>query len=157
MSSRPTPRAAARKPGGRVGVCSGPMEIASLVIVAVAVVVVLVVLGRANEIFCISVRGGKLLVIRGAVPTSLLHGIADVVQRDRVKDATVRAVKADGHARLIASGVSDGTAQRLRNVFGSHPLQKLRAAPGPKVRNVGQVLGVAWLAWMLLGQRGPDA
>lgn len=139
------------------GVCWAPMEIASLVVVALAVVLVLVVLGRANEIFCVSVREGKLLVIRGAVPTSLLHGIADVVQRDRVKTATIRAVKADGHARLVASGVADGTAQRLRNVFGSHPLQKLRAAPGPKARNVGQVLGVAWLAWMLLGSRGPDA
>jgi len=80
-----------------------------------------------------------------------------VVRRERVDRATIRAMKGDGHARLVASGVSEGTAQRLRNVFGTHPIQKLRAASTPKVRNVGQVLGVAWLAWMLLGRRGPDA
>lgn len=133
------------------------MQLATLLIVAAAVVLVLLVLGRANEIFCISVRDGKLLVVRGAVPPGLLHGIADVVRRERVDRATIRAVKAEGHARLVASGVSDGVAQRLRNVFGTHPIQKLRAAPVPKARNVGQVLGVTWLAWMLLGRRGPDA
>ena len=133
------------------------MQLATIVIVAIAVLVGLVMLGRANEIFCISVRDGKLLVVRGAVPPALLHGFADVVRRERVDRATIRAVKGDGHARLVASGVSEGTAQRLRNVFGTHPIQKLRAASAPKVRNVGQVLGVAWLAWMLLGRRGPDA
>ncbi len=133
------------------------MQLATILVVAVAVVLVLVVLGRANEIFCISVRDGKLLVVRGAVPPALLHGFADVVRRERVDRATIRALKGDGHARLVASGVSEGTAQRLRNVFGTHPIQKLRAASMPRVRNVGQVLGVAWLAWMLLGRRGPDA
>lgn len=139
------------------GVSWAPMSVATILGVAALMAFVLVFLGRANEIFCISVKNGRLLVVRGAIPTSLLHGLADVVQRDRVEDATIRAVRADGHARLVASGVSDSTAQRLRNVFGAHPLQKLRAAPRSKTRNLGQVLGVAWLAWMLLGNRGPDA
>ncbi len=133
------------------------MPIATFVIAAVAVLLVVLVLSRANEIFCISVRDGQPLVVRGAVPVALLHGITDVLRRERVERATIRAVKGDGHARLVASGVSEGTAQRLRNVFGSHPLQKLRAAPMPKARNLGQLLGVAWLAWLLVGRRGPDA
>jgi hypothetical protein len=133
------------------------MELATFAILGIAVIVVLVVLSRANEIFCISVRDGKLLVVRGAVPSALLHGLADVVRRERVTHATIRAVKGDGHARLVASGVTDGVAQRLRNVFGTHPIQKLRAAPMPKARNLGQLLGVAWLAWLLVGSRGPDA
>jgi hypothetical protein len=133
------------------------MELVTFAVLALAVIVVLVVLSRANEIFCVSVKDGKLLVVRGAVPPALLHGIADVIQRERVLRATIRAVKGDGHARLVASGVSEGTAQRLRNVFGTHPIQKLRAAPMPKARNLGQVLGVAWLAWLLVGSRGPDA
>lgn len=133
------------------------MSVATILAVAAFAVVAWVVLGRANEIFCISVKNGRLLVVRGAVPTGLLHGLADVLQRERVKDATIRAVRADGHARLVASGVSDAVAQRLRNVFGAHPIQKLRAAQVPKARNLGQVLGVAWLAWLLLGNRSPDA
>ena len=76
------------------------MSVATILLVAALAVVVLVVLGRANEIFCVSVKNGRLLVVRGAIPTSLLHGLADVVQRDRVEDATIRAVRADGHARL---------------------------------------------------------
>jgi hypothetical protein len=122
------------------------MELVTFVLLGVAAIVVLLVLARASEIFCISVRDGKLLVVRGAVPSALLHGIADVVRRERVTNATLRAVKGHGHARLVASGVSDGVAQRLRNVFGTHPIQKLRAAPMPRARNLGQRLGVAWLA-----------
>ncbi|MBX7194947.1 MAG: DUF3634 family protein [Sandaracinaceae bacterium] len=133
------------------------MDLVSLLVLVVIAAIALAFLSRANELFCISVKDGRLLVVRGAVPQGLLLGLKDVIQRDRVKDATIRAVKADGHARLVAAGVADGTAQRLRNVFGTHPIQKLRAAPAPKAKNLGQVLGVAWLAWMLLGRRGPDA
>jgi hypothetical protein len=49
--------------------------------------------------------------------------------------------------------MSEATEQRLRNVFGIHPVQKLRAAPPIRAKNLGQVLGIAWLAWMFLGSR----
>lgn len=133
------------------------MDIALIAVAVVAFGLVWLVLRRSNELFCISVRAGRLLVVRGAVPGPLLHDIADVVRRDRVENASIRGVRADGHARIVASGVADTTAQRLRNVFGSHPIQKLRAAPTPRARNLGQVLGISWLAWLLLGGRGPDA
>jgi hypothetical protein len=124
-----------------------------LVLVVGAVVAIGFVLwSRMNEIFCISIRGGRTLVVRGAVPPSLLHGIADVVSRERVVRGSVRAVKGATHARLVTSGIDDGTTQRLRNVFGTHSVQKLRSAGVPGPKNVGQWLGIAWLAWLFVGR-----
>ncbi len=127
--------------------------------VGIALVLALVVgyfvLDRLGEIFCVSVRDGKCLVVRGRISGNLLEGLADVVARAGVKRGTVRAVKGEHHARLVFRGIDEGTGQRLRNVFGSHPVQKLRQAPIATKRNLGQVLGVAWLAWLLveLGRR----
>lgn len=123
--------------------------------IVVGLVVGWFVLDRMGEIFCISVRDGRCLVVRGRIGGNLLEGIADVVQRAGVKRGTVRAVKGEHHARLVFRGIDEGTGQRLRNVFGHHPVQKLRQAPVATKRNLGQLLGVAWLAWLLvsLGRR----
>ncbi len=109
----------------------------------------LALLSRVNELFAISVRDGKVLLLRGRVPRSLYVSLADVAKRAEIARGTIRAVRADGHARLVTSGIDEHTTQRLRNVFGTHPVSSLRAAPLPKMRNAGQLLGIAWLAWML--------
>ena len=110
--------------------------------------------GRLNEIFFVSVRRGRCLVVRGRIPGALLEGLSDVAQRSRIERGTIKAVRGDGHARLVMRGIDEGTSQRLRNVFGTHPVQKLRAAPVAAGRNLGQILGVAWLAWLLVGAAG---
>ncbi|MGE0786644.1 MAG: DUF3634 family protein [Sandaracinaceae bacterium] len=132
------------------------MDGITLLVLAAITVVVLFFLYRANEIFCVSVRDGRVLVVRGAVPPPLLNGMADIVRRDRVVRGTIRAVKSEGHARLVTRGLGEGTTQRLRNAFGTHPIHKLRAASAPKVKNLGQMLGIAWLAWALLGSGRSD-
>lgn len=103
---------------------------------------------RMNEIFCVSVRDGRVLLVRGRIPAAVMHGFADVVRRQNVARGTIRAVAGQAHARLAISGIDENTAQRLRNVFGHHPVQRLRGAKLPEARNVGQVLGIAWLAWL---------
>ncbi|MDQ3030935.1 MAG: DUF3634 family protein [Myxococcota bacterium] len=110
-------------------------------------------LSRANEIFCVSVRDGRLLLVRGRIPIALKHDFEDVVRRARLQRATIRAVSSQSHARLVMSGVDEHVAQRLRNTFGHHPIQKLRSAPAKYPRNLGQVLGIAWLAWLFVGRR----
>jgi len=122
-------------------------------IVVVAALVLLVVYLRARELFCVSVRGGRTLVVRGRIPPGLLTSIGEVVRRDGVKRGTVKALRGEHNARLVTSGMSEATEQRLRNVFGIHPVQKLRSAPPIRAKNLGQVLGIAWLAWMFLGSR----
>jgi len=114
---------------------------------------VLVVLGafswhvtRQNEFFRVSIRDGRVLVVRGRIPAGYLDDLRDVARR--VSRGTVRAVKDSGEARLVVSpSIDDDTAQRMRNTFSLYPVVKLRAAPPIARPNVGQVLGIEWLAW----------
>ncbi|MBV1860210.1 MAG: DUF3634 family protein [Nannocystaceae bacterium] len=112
------------------------------------------VITRMQEIFCISVRGGRMLVVRGNIPTPLLQDLGDVLDRAGVVQARVRAVKTPGHAQIRTSGVDEGTAQRCRNVFGTHPIHQMRSVPMSEgSKNLGQWLGIEWLAWLLLSRR----
>lgn len=121
-----------------------------LLIALLAALFFFVFVPRMNELFLISVRDGQLLVVRGRVSARMKQDLMDIVKRARVRRATIRAVRASGHARLMVSGVDEGVAQRMRNAFGTHREQKLSATRTPGPRNLGQWLGIAWLAWLFL-------
>jgi hypothetical protein len=105
---------------------------------------------RANELFCLSVRDGRMLLIRGRIPGSLFGELEDIVRRPPVARATIRASRESGGAHLSVSGTLDGgQEQRLRNVFHLYPMSNLRSAPGSSRRTWAQVLGIVWLAWLL--------
>lgn len=104
---------------------------------------------RVGELFCVSVRRGEVLVVRGRVPPGFLGDLADVVRQARVTRATVRAVRGDGGADLVLRGVPEPAAQRLRNGFALTPASRLRAGVAAARPNLGQVLGIVWLAWLL--------
>lgn len=130
------------------------MSPAALLVVLVILVVAGSVFSRANEVCAISVRDGVTLLVRGRAPQTLLDDVAEVVRRAQVQRSMVRVVKEGGAARIVASGVDENTAQRLRNVLGAHPYRLLIAAPYPRGRrNWGQVLGITWLAWYLRDRR----
>ncbi len=103
--------------------------------------------------FVISVRRGKTLVMRGRIPITLKQEIGEVMCRAGVAQAELRVVRSGGAAKMIADGVDPIVAQRLRNVLGLYPDYKLRAAPPPGRRNLGQRLGIPWLAWRLQSKR----
>jgi hypothetical protein len=121
-----------------------------LALVVLVALVVFWLASRARELFVVSVRGGRVLVVRGRVPAGFLGDVRAVVSRPPVRWATLRAIKGEHHARLVVSGdIDDGRAQRLRNVFGLRPMSQLRSAPLVDRPTLGQVLGIAWLAWLL--------
>jgi hypothetical protein len=121
----------------------------ALVLLATAALI-LFLAARARELFCLSVRDGRVLVVRGRIPAGLLSDIRDVVKRPAVSRATIRAVKQEDSARLAVSGaVDEDRAQRLRNIFHLYSISKLRAAPAVSKPTLGQLLGIAWLAWLL--------
>ena len=124
--------------------------------IVAAVVAVIYFAWRSAEIFCVSVRNGRALVIRGRVPPALLRAIREIVaSQPEVSRATIRASRGEHGARLTASGaIDDGRLQRLRNTFALYPTAKLRVAPPVTRPSLGQFLGIAWLAWML--DRGRD-
>ncbi len=116
-----------------------------------AVVAVIWLLGtRANELFCLSVRDGRVLVVRGRVPAGLLADLKDALKDTR--RATVRAHKTPQGARLSTSGVDEFHEQRLRNIFHVYPQSRLAAAEPLNRKNLGQLLGIAWLAWLFVGR-----
>jgi Protein of unknown function (DUF3634) len=118
-------------------------------LLALATVIGWVLLGRANELFCLSWRHGELRVVRGRIPPALKHDLADALTRMKVAKATVRAHKEERGARLTASGVDDFSEQRLRNIFQMYPYALLRAAPLPKANRTLRWLGIAGLVWWL--------
>lgn len=121
-----------------------------ILVVVAFVLVVLVAAARANELFHLSVRDGRVLVVRGRIPVRLLTDIREIVARPPVVRATIRANKASGEAYLTVRGeIDDARAQRLRNVFGLIPSATLRTAPRIDRPTLGQALGIAWLAWLL--------
>ena len=121
-----------------------------LFVVVAAVVLIAFLAWRARELFCLSVRDGRVIVVRGRIPGGLLSDIRDVVKRPVVPRATIRAVKQEDSAQIVVTGaVDEGRAQRIRNIFRLYPISKLRAAPAVPNPTFGQILGIAWLAWVL--------
>ncbi|MEO7092730.1 MAG: DUF3634 family protein [Polyangiales bacterium] len=122
---------------------------------AIALVLVILVgfvwmLSRAGELFMISVRDGKLLVVRGRVPVSMLQEFRDAVNKPTVRRGSIRAFKTESGGQLACSGdIDEGREQRMRNTFMLYPASQLRAAPPIKSPTLGQLTGLAWLAWML--------
>jgi hypothetical protein len=58
-------------------------------------------------------------------------------------------MKSEGGGRLVCSGdLGDDQKQQLRNVFSLYPIAQLRHAPLIPKPSLGQLLGIAWLAWM---------
>ena len=119
-----------------------------------AVIAVLAVLGlwwftRVGELFYISVRDGKVLVVRGRVPTSMLQEFAETVASPKVRRGSIRAVKTETGGALHCSGdIDEGREQRMRNTFMLYPASQLRHAPAIQQPTVGQLAGIAWLAWL---------
>jgi|SRR5688572_23508500 hypothetical protein len=91
------------------------------------------VLMRANELFCLRARGERLTIVRGRIPQRLLDDIGDILRRPHVSDATIRAVVEDGAARLYVDGeLTDAQRQQLRNTISTWPLARIRSAPKPR-------------------------
>lgn len=97
-----------------------------LLLVAVLVVPFLVLLGRANELFVLRVEGGKVEVVRGRVPPSLLRDARDVL-RD-VRSAIVTARLENNLPMVRAEGLDEPHLQRMRNVVGR--FSKAQIKPG---------------------------
>lgn len=120
-----------------------------LAVIAVLAVFALWWFSRTRELFYLSVRTGRVLVVRGRVPAALLGEFREILAHPPVRRASVRGLRTERGARLaISGGVDEGRAQRLRNVFGIYPISRLRAAPVIGKPTVGQIVGIAWLAWL---------
>ena len=121
-----------------------------LIFVALVALVIIWIMLRAGELFYISVRDGKVLVVRGRVPVSMLQEFRECVAKPVVKRGSIKAFKTESGGQLSCSGdIGEGREQRMRNTFMLYPASKMRVAPQQKDRTIGQLAGLAWLAWMM--------
>jgi hypothetical protein len=105
-----------------------PLAIALLLLVALAPLVVALL--RANELFVLRLRDGRLSIARGRLPKRLLDDIGDVLRDPPVLEGTLRGVSEDGRVRVYADAeVTDAQRQRLRNVLGQWSVTQVRNAP----------------------------
>ena len=81
------------------------MPLLALLVVLALVALIAVALSRANELFCVSVRDGRCLVVRGQIPTALLQDFRDVVARAGLPRATIRGVR-EGEKSVRSPSVS---------------------------------------------------
>lgn len=116
-------------------------------LVALAVVMGLCIwwLSRQSELCWVSIRRGQLLVVRGRVPQGLLGDFRPLLQN--VQRGEIFVHKTSGGGRLQTRGIDDRTAQRLRNVLGIKPETQFVSATPIRNPNLGQRLGIGWLAW----------
>ena len=120
---------------------------------ALALVALLFAAARARTLCVISVRNGRLLLMQGSLPSSVLEALSDVVARDGARRGMIRVRRDGTRARLDARGLGDQALQRCRNVVGTYSLTRLQNAPRTRRPNLGQRLGIAWLAWRLHERR----
>jgi hypothetical protein len=107
-------------------------------------------LSRTSELFYISVRDGRALVVRGRVPVSMLQEFKEAIASPKVRRGTIRAFKTETGGQLTCGGdIDEGREQRMRNTFMLYPASQLRHAPRIQQPTLGQLSGIAWLAWML--------
>ena len=71
-----------------------------LLVVAIPLVVMLV---RANELFCLRVSGTRVAVLRGRIPQRLLDELGDVF-RAAPAEVVLRGMSEGGQARVYADG-----------------------------------------------------
>jgi hypothetical protein len=104
------------------------MWLALAIVAALAVGGAFVVAARRRSVlFVLGVRGGKLVVLRGDPPGTLVGDLEEILpQASASGGVSIRASRGAGGAELIVRGVDPATEQRLRNVFGTYPISKLR-------------------------------
>jgi len=86
---------------------------------------------RANELFFLRIRDGRISIRRGRIPQRLLDDMTDVVRQ--VESASLRGVVEGGRPRLYAEGeLGPEQKQRLRNLIGTWSTAQIRQAPRPR-------------------------
>ena len=89
-------------------------------------------LGRHAELAQVRRVGGRVEFIRGRLPPQLLADLEDVLTLPPEEEGEVRIVLDQGKPRVVASGLSEGRVQQLRNVVGRYEVAQIRAGRPPR-------------------------
>ena len=96
----------------------------------VVIVALLLMMRNAAVLFTASIRKGRIVALRGRAPKGLVRDFNDVLRVRPVAEATLKVVSRGGAPALISRGaLTEEELQRLRNILGTWPIAKIRAAP----------------------------
>jgi len=85
-------------------------------------------LRRANELFALRARAGKLELLRGRLSPALFSELAEIAARERLDDSEIRVLSEAGSPRLVLRGEPNpALEQAFRNVLGRYPVSQIRA------------------------------
>jgi hypothetical protein len=85
-------------------------------------------LRRANELFALTARAGKLELLRGRLSPALFAEFADIAEREQLDQVEIRVLSESGAPRLRLVGAPHPLLeQALRNVLGRYPVSQIRA------------------------------
>jgi hypothetical protein len=85
-------------------------------------------LRRANELFALTARAGKLVLLRGRLAPVLFSEFAEIAERERLDGAEIRVLSESGVPRLVLRGAPNpALEQAFRNVLGRYPVSQIRA------------------------------
>jgi hypothetical protein len=109
-----------------------PLVLALLLLVLMAPLVVALL--RANELFCLKLRDGKIKIARGRLPQGLLDDISDILKSSPPSmRGTLKGVSEGGRVQLYAEAeLSEAQRQQLRNVIAQWPVTRVRNANRPR-------------------------
>lgn len=103
-------------------------------------------LRRQRELVVLSVRHGKMLVVRGQASSSMLQDFAAALKN--TERGEVEVLREDRGAQLYADGdIDEFLEQRLRNILRIHPAAAFRAPAQKEKTTLVRLLGFVWLAW----------
>ncbi len=85
-------------------------------------------LRRANELFALTARAGKLELLRGRLSPALLAEFADIAEREQLDNAEIRVLSESGLPRLVLRSAAPQPAleQAFRNVLGRYHVAQIR-------------------------------
>jgi Protein of unknown function (DUF3634) len=126
------------------------VQVLGFLLFLLALVVFLLSVRHAATLFVLSVRGKRTMLVVGKIPNPLWQDIEEVLLTFPGARGSVIAKRENGDRVYELRGTfSPACAQRLRNTLGLYSIDALRRAGQLKKGNLGQRLGITWLAWYL--------
>lgn len=107
----------------------------------------LTALSRAHELYCVSVKNGRSLVVRGGLPASTQDEV-DRVFTGSESDAVVRAFDREDEILVSVTGATESEVRRLKDLLGGLGPEDLPPRL-PRDRTWVNFLGFVWLTrWL---------
>lgn len=119
-----------------------------LLVLLVVVFTLLTALSRAHELYCVSVRDGRSLVVKGGLPASTQNELDRIFAGSESTDVVVRAFEREGEIRIEVVGATDSEVRRLEGLLGGLGSEDLPPVL-PRDRTWVKTLGFVWLSrWL---------